>query len=51
MYHNLGRCEMLLNNNMAAKKSLIKSKTIQIKKYGKVSEKTQEYLDEILSKE
>ena len=51
MYHNLGRCEMLLNNNMAAKKSLIKSKTIQIKIYGKVSEKTQEYLDEILSKE
>lgn len=51
MYHNLGRCEMLLNNNMAAKRSLIKSKTIQIKIYGKVSEKTQEYLDEILSKE
>ena len=51
LYHNLGRCEMLLNNYKAAKNALLKSKALQIKIEGKVSEKTQEYLNEILLKE
>ena len=50
IYHNLGRSEMLMNNIESAKKSLEKSKELQIKVFGQVTEKTQNYLDEIKSK-
>ena len=50
IYHNLGRSEMLMNNIESAKKSLEKSKELQIKVFGQVTEKTQNFLDEIKSK-
>ena len=50
IYHNLGRSEMLLNNMNSAKNALEKSKELQVKVFGKVTEKTQNYLDEVNSK-
>ena len=49
IYHNFGRSEMLMNNIESAKKALEKSKELQIKVFGQVTEKTQKYLDEIKS--
>lgn len=49
LYHNLGRSEMLLYNFKSAKNALEKSKELQIKVLGQVTEKTQKYLDEIKS--
>lgn len=49
IYHNLGRSEMLMNNIKSAKKALEKSKELQIKVFGQVTEKTRKYLDEIKS--
>ena len=50
IYHNLGRSEMLLNNLKCANKTLQKSKELQLEVFGQVTEKTQNYLDEIKSK-
>ena len=50
IYHNLGRSEMLLNNMKSAKNALEKSKELQVNVFGQVTEKTQNYLDEVNSK-
>ena len=41
---------MIMKNIETAKKALEKSKELQIKVFGQVTEKTQNYLDEIKSK-
>ena len=50
IYHNLGRTYMLKGNANEALKYLMKSKDLQMSIYGKVSDKTQQYITECLSK-
>ena len=49
LYHNIGRCYMLLKDYTNAQFYLVKSKNLQVQIYGEPLERTTKYLEEVES--